>query len=63
MEGQARLCFGARLTQTLDAVSARLTTDNLIFLNWRVQLDNKDPVTEARGWLERHGLLMRPTAA
>jgi osmoprotectant transport system substrate-binding protein len=63
VSGAAIARYGARLTQTLDAVSARLTTDNLIFLNWRVQLDNKDPATEARGWLERHGLLRRPTAA
>jgi osmoprotectant transport system substrate-binding protein len=52
--------YGARLTQTLDGVSARLTTANLIFLNWRVLLDGKDPRAEARGWLERHGLLARP---
>ena len=55
--------YGERLSQTLDAVSARLTTANLVFLNWRVQLDGKDPATEARGWLERHGLLARPSAA
>ena len=59
--GTAVSRYGGRLTQTLDAVSARLTTANLVFLNWRVLLDGKDPGTEARGWLERHGLLKRPT--
>jgi osmoprotectant transport system substrate-binding protein len=60
VSGAAISRYGARLTQTLDAVSARLTTANLVFLNWRVLLDGKDPATEARGWLLRHGLLARP---
>jgi glycine betaine/choline ABC-type transport system substrate-binding protein len=51
--------YGVRLADTLDAVSARLTTANLIFLNWRVVVAGKDPGAEARGWLERHGLLSR----
>jgi osmoprotectant transport system substrate-binding protein len=60
VSGVAMSRYGERLAQALDAVSARLTTANLIFLNWRVLLDGKDPRTEARGWLERHGLLSRP---
>jgi len=43
--------------QTLDRVSAELTTKNLVFLNWRVGVAGKDPAGEARGWLRRHGLL------
>jgi osmoprotectant transport system substrate-binding protein len=61
VSGAAMSRYGEPLAQTLDAVSSRLTTANLIFLNWRVQLDGKDPRTEARGWLERHGLLTSPT--
>lgn len=47
---------GERLTGTLAAVSARLTSENLTFLNWRVAVGGKSPEAEARGWLERHGL-------
>ncbi|MGE5291220.1 MAG: glycine betaine ABC transporter substrate-binding protein [Micromonosporaceae bacterium] len=49
--------YGKRLTDALDAVSARLTSNNLIFLNWRVDVAGKDVIAEARAWLERHGLL------
>jgi glycine betaine/choline ABC-type transport system substrate-binding protein len=38
-------------------VSARLTTRNLVFLNWRVSVAGKDVEAEARGWLRRHGLV------
>jgi osmoprotectant transport system substrate-binding protein len=51
--------YGSRLTGMLDAVSARLTTENLRFLNWRIVIGGKDPAAEARGWLERQGLLTR----
>jgi len=46
---------GDRLVRTLEAVSARLTTRNLVFLNWRIGLAGKDVAGEARGWLRRHG--------
>ena len=49
--------YGARLSQTLNAVSARLTTQDLVFLNWRVQVAGKDPVAESAGWLARQGLV------
>jgi osmoprotectant transport system substrate-binding protein len=52
--------YGMRLVDALDAVSARLTTKGLIFLNWRVTVAGKDVLTEARGWLERQGLVSRP---
>lgn len=48
--------YGDRLTGALAAVSARLTSENLTFLNWRVAVGGKDAVAEAEGWLERHGL-------
>jgi len=48
---------GDRVVSTLEAVSARLTTRNLVFLNWRVGLAGKDVTGEARGWLRRHGLI------
>ena len=46
--------YGPRLRQALDAVSAQLTTQNLTFLNWRVDIDGKNVADEATGWLSRH---------
>jgi osmoprotectant transport system substrate-binding protein len=56
---RAVLRYGGQLTHTLDQVSAALTTANLRFLNWRVQVAGKGIPAEARGWLLRHGLLTR----
>jgi osmoprotectant transport system substrate-binding protein len=47
--------YGARLRQALDAVSTQLTSANLTFLNWRVDIDGKEVEDEATGWLSRHG--------
>jgi osmoprotectant transport system substrate-binding protein len=55
--------YGNRLVAALDSVSARLTSNDLIFLNWRVDVAGKDVIAEARAWLERRGLLPRPSAA
>jgi osmoprotectant transport system substrate-binding protein len=52
--------YGKRLTGVLDEVSSRLTTNALLFLNWRVQVAGDDVVAEARAWLERQGILPRP---
>lgn len=52
--------YGTRLVDALDAVSARLTTKGLIFLNWRVTVAGKDVLAEAHGWLQRQGILPRP---
>ena len=52
--------YGKRLTGVLDEVSSRLTTNALLFLNWRIQVAGDDVVTEARAWLERQGILPRP---
>ena len=52
--------YGGRVASTLDAVSARLDTASLVFLNWRVSVAGNDVAGEARGWLRRHGLLTRP---
>lgn len=49
--------YGPRLTAAVDAVSARLTTPDLEFLNWRVGVAGKPVAAEATGWLRRHGLL------
>lgn len=48
--------YGPQLVATLDAVSARLDSRALTFLNWRVQVAGRDVVDEARGWLLRHDL-------
>lgn len=47
----------ARLADALDALSARLTTNDLTFLNWRVTVAGNNVLTEARAWLERQGIL------
>lgn len=52
--------YGKRLTGAVNAVSARLTTPALLFLNWRVEVAGDGVLAEARGWLERHGILPRP---
>ncbi len=52
--------YGARLAGTLDAVSARLTTDDLISLNWRVKVAGQNVLAEARAWLERQGIVPEP---
>jgi osmoprotectant transport system substrate-binding protein len=50
---------GEVVAATLDAISARLTTANLQFLNWRVAVAGNTPAAEARGWLIRQGLVDR----
>jgi osmoprotectant transport system substrate-binding protein len=51
--------LGTEVADALDGVSARLTSSDLRFLNWRVEEAGNDPVDEARGWLVRHGLVDR----
>jgi osmoprotectant transport system substrate-binding protein len=51
--------YGVRVTATLDAISGKLTTADLVFLNWRTGVAGKSAAAEARGWLERHGLVPR----
>jgi osmoprotectant transport system substrate-binding protein len=51
--------YGAQLTDPLDAISARLTTTTLAFLNWRVVVHGGDVEAEAQAWLRRQGLLPR----
>ena len=49
----------AHLAGTLNAVSARLTSENLRFLNWRIGPGGRSVAAEARGWLQRQGLVAR----
>ena len=49
--------YGARLADTLDAVSARLTTGDLIYLNRRITVAGQNVLAEARAWLQRQGTL------
>jgi osmoprotectant transport system substrate-binding protein len=51
---------GPELRKVVDAVSRRLTTSMLRFLNWRVSVAGNDAASEARGWLLRQGLIDRP---
>jgi len=51
--------YGSRLTRALDAVSAVLDSQALRFLNWRLSVAGRNVRDEARGWLQRHGLLER----
>ena len=52
--------YGNRLTGAVNAVSAQLTSKALLFLDWRIEVAGADVLAEARGWLERHGILPRP---
>ena len=52
--------YGARLADALDAVSARLTTSDLIYLNRRITVAGQNVLAEARAWLERQGILPEP---
>ena len=44
----------------MNAVSAQLTTKALLFMDWRIEVAGNDVMAEARGWLERHGIVPRP---
>ena len=52
--------YGKRLASAVNAVSARLTSKALLFLDWRIEVAGADVLAEARAWLERHGILPRP---
>jgi osmoprotectant transport system substrate-binding protein len=52
--------YGARLAGALDAVSARLTTSDLIYLNRQITVAGQNVLAEARGWLERQRILPEP---
>ena len=52
--------YGERLTAALGAVSSRLTSQHLVFLNWRTAVAGKDVRGEARGWLARHRVAGAP---
>ena len=58
--GSAMARYGKRLAGAVNAVSAQLTSKALLFLDWRVEVAGADVLAEARGWLERHGILPRP---
>ena len=51
--------YGSRLTGAVNAVSARLTSAELLFLNWRIEVAGDSVQAEARAWLQRHGILPR----
>lgn len=51
--------YGSRLTGALDAVSSRLDSQELLFLNWRVAVAGRSTAAEAHGWLVRRGLVAR----
>jgi osmoprotectant transport system substrate-binding protein len=46
--------YGTRLVDALNMVSSRLTSANLRFLNWRLDVAGRDVTAEASGWLSRH---------
>jgi osmoprotectant transport system substrate-binding protein len=52
--------YGKRLADAVNAVSAQLTSQALLFMSWRVEVAGADVMAEARAWLERHGVLPRP---
>jgi hypothetical protein len=52
--------YGKRLSETVNAVSAQLTSRALLFMDWRVEVAGNGIMPEARGWLERHHFLPGP---
>jgi osmoprotectant transport system substrate-binding protein len=52
--------YGKRLADVVNAVSARLTSEALLFMGWRIEVAGAGVMAEARGWLERHGIVARP---
>jgi osmoprotectant transport system substrate-binding protein len=58
--GSALARYGKRLAGAVNAVSAQLTSQALLFMDWRVEVAGASVRTEARAWLERHGILPRP---
>jgi osmoprotectant transport system substrate-binding protein len=60
MTTRAETRWGPAAAHTVDAVSGRLTSGALRFLNWRVGVAGRDVRREAQGWLQRQGLAPRP---
>ena len=58
--GRALGRYGKRLAGAVNAVSAQLTSQALLFMDWRVEVAGAGVMAEARAWLERHGVLPRP---
>ena len=58
--GSALARYGKRLADAVNAVSAQLTAQALLFMDWRIEVAGNDVMAEARGWLERHRILPRP---
>ena len=56
--GMAR--YGSQLADAVNAVSTQLTSQALVYMDWRVEVAGAGVLTEAHGWLERHGILPRP---
>ena len=46
-----------QVKQALDAISAKITTEELIKLNKLVDVDKQDPEKVASDWLTQQGLL------
>jgi osmoprotectant transport system substrate-binding protein len=46
--------YGSALVQLIDAVTARLTTEDVVEMNWRVELKGTQPAAAATDWLLRH---------
>lgn len=57
VSGRANSRWGGAIATALNGVSGRLSSEALTFLNWRVAVAGRDPATEARGWLQRQGLV------
>jgi osmoprotectant transport system substrate-binding protein len=57
---RAMVRYGKRLAGAVNAVSARLTSKALLFMDWRIEVAGAGVLAEARAWLQRHGILPRP---
>jgi osmoprotectant transport system substrate-binding protein len=49
--------YGGEFEDTINAITAKLTTEGLTALNERVEVDKEDPDQVASAWLEEEGLV------
>jgi osmoprotectant transport system substrate-binding protein len=49
--------YGTNMSDLLNAISAKITTEALIALNGLVEIDTQDPDDVAKAWLQENGFL------
>ncbi len=54
---KAAKSFGSKLTQDINALTAKLTTKDITAWNKSTDIDKEEPATVAKNWLQQQGLL------